>query len=244
MIEAKTDIRKARLLEIGPLDNPTYLKSEANIKYLDYTSETILSAKSKNNPRYALERLVKVDFISPTPAYSEVINEKFDVVIANHVIEHIPDTISWLQEIEKILETNGILFLSVPDKRYTFDITRRNTTFIDLLYNYNNKVKKPSFYNILEHFFYHKAVDAKMVWRNEHLQKIQQQRFSPQEALKVAQRLSKEEYADVHCHVYTMDSFKELVSVLTEMNYIPLQLEEVFDTQPMTNEFQAVFRKF
>ena len=187
-IEEYVDVKNAHMLEIGALDCPTYSKNEVYIKYLDFASKSILAKKSAGDPRYIGDNLVDIDYVCSTPEYSKFIDEKFDLVIANHVIEHIPDTIRWLNEIHQILIPGGNIFLSVPDKRYTFDIIRRNTTFIDLLRNYNNEIKKPDFYHLLEHFYYHKSITAQEAWTNKHIDKVKQYRFDPETAVAVAKK--------------------------------------------------------
>jgi SAM-dependent methyltransferase len=239
-IEQYVNISNVNILEIGALDTPTYTNAECYIKYLDYAPRTVLAQKGSGNPRYQAGGLVDVDYVCLSPEYSEFISEKFDLVIANHVIEHIPDTIRWFNEIHRILSPNGKVFLSVPDKRYTFDIIRRNTTFIDLLRNYDNAVKKPDFYHILDHFYYHKSISVKDVWNNQHLEKVQQNRFDPESAVAVAQKHAKEDYADVHCHVYTSDSFMELMNILIRLKRVDFQMTEITNTEKMQNEFYVV----
>ena len=243
IIENHINIKDARILEIGALDNPTYEKSKFNIKYLDFTDTTTLARKGTNNPRYTIEKLVDVDYICPDPEYSHIITEKFDLVIANHVIEHIPDTIRWLENIYIILDTHGILFLSVPDKRYTFDIVRRETTFIDLLKNYNENIKKPDFYHILEHFYYHKSITTQDAWTNSYGDKIKKLRFDAQTAVELAEKHVKEPYADVHCHVWTSNSFKESFNILVELKKTLFKLELITQPLKMNNEFYVILRK-
>lgn len=42
-------------------------------------------------------------------------NQKYDVITAYHVIEHLLDPVSFLKQIEKILEPSGIVFLETPN---------------------------------------------------------------------------------------------------------------------------------
>lgn len=39
----------------------------------------------------------------------------FDVVIVNHVLEHVPDDLAALRELDRVVRTDGFVFLSVPD---------------------------------------------------------------------------------------------------------------------------------
>jgi SAM-dependent methyltransferase len=49
-------------------------------------------------------------------------NESFDLVIGNHILEHIPDDIQAIKEIYRVLKKNGIAVLQVP-----FSTTIQNT---------------------------------------------------------------------------------------------------------------------
>ncbi len=53
----------------------------------------------------------------------EDVTEKFDVVSVQHVLEHIPDPLSFLSEIKKLIKPGGVLFIQVPDNdKNPFDI--------------------------------------------------------------------------------------------------------------------------
>ncbi len=56
-----------------------------------------------------------------------------DYIVASHVIEHVPDMITWLREIGAILKQSGTVRLAIPDKRYTFDIRRRTSSITDIV---------------------------------------------------------------------------------------------------------------
>lgn len=244
-LEKQIDVSSSKILEIGALDSPMYKKTEFDVKFLDYASRFELSVNGKNNPRYKFENLAEVDFVCPSiDDYSEI-NEEFDLVIANHVIEHIPDTISWLNKINALLRNSGRLFLTVPDKRYTFDIKRNETTFIDLLRAYHDRVRKPDLYSILEHFHYHKSISASDIWKDnkELSRKLNQSRFySIKELYKTGKKLSQLPYADVHCHVFTSHSFIDLIHQLKELDLIQFQIESSSEVKFMSNEFYVVLK--
>jgi len=42
-------------------------------------------------------------------------SRKYDIVVCNHVLEHVPDDRAALKELYRIVRTNGVVFLSVPD---------------------------------------------------------------------------------------------------------------------------------
>ena len=216
IIEKYRDPESSRILEIGALDSPTFVKERHEVKYVDYASKADLSRLGAKNPRYAMERLVDVDYVALTGEYTEVIQEKFDIIVANHVIEHVPDAIGWLHDLGKLLTPDGILFLSVPDRRFTFDIARRESNFIDLLRSHLTRQKKPDFLNLLDHFWNHKAVKAADVLADRHHELMAKMRFSPKAAIENALELSLRPYADVHVHVFTEASFLETFELVAQ----------------------------
>ena len=88
-----------------------------------------------------------------------------DFVIASHVIEHIPDPVGWLAQIGEILTDRGLLVLVVPDRRFTFDVNRPETTAAELIDTMLRGCQTPTF----QQTFSHEAgfvgtVDALAVW--------------------------------------------------------------------------------
>jgi len=106
------------------LDKPTFTKDKENIFYSDWFSKEELYLRFKEKNRPIAEGLCHVDYVIKNKNFSEKINDKFDLVIANHIIEHVPDTIAWLKNISAVLNKNGFLFLAIPHKEYTFDKVR------------------------------------------------------------------------------------------------------------------------
>src|SRR5260221_10733011 len=71
---------------------------------------------------------------------------KFDVVIINHVLEHILDPINFLKKIKKALKTDGILFLQVPNfGSFEARIMKQNWSYLvpnDHYLQFNHKTMK------------------------------------------------------------------------------------------------------
>ena len=42
-------------------------------------------------------------------------NNSYDVVLCNHVLEHVKDDVSAIKELFRILKSNGMIFITVPD---------------------------------------------------------------------------------------------------------------------------------
>ena len=70
-------------------------------------------------------------------------NESFDLIICNHVLEHIEDDKSALNEIYRILRYNGISILQVPIN------VKRENTFEDL--SIKSKIKREKYFGQYDH---------------------------------------------------------------------------------------------
>lgn len=56
-----------------------------------------------------------------------------DFVVANHMLEHVEDPIAALEHQLRVLKPGGILYLTLPDARHSFDSPRQRTTAEHLL---------------------------------------------------------------------------------------------------------------
>jgi hypothetical protein len=181
-----------------------------------------------------------VDFVLRNSTLQDTVTERPDLVIANHVIEHVPDIIRWLQDIRAIIASRGYLFLSVPDRRFTFDYFKPHTDAVDLIRAYDEKLVKPSKYQILRHLYYHAEVNHRDAWDGryppDHLH-----RLSFSEAIGKAQGLS-EHYTDVHCYIFTNETFKRILDDLAESGLVPWSTSAVSDVNRNENEFRVLLQ--
>ena len=105
------DIAHQKGLEVGPLTSPIVTKQLGDIYYLDHLSTKLLKAKYKDDV-IDEEEIVEVDYVLKNSLSSTLKGQKFDYVVASHVIEHIPDFTKWLQEIAGVLKDGGVLSFS------------------------------------------------------------------------------------------------------------------------------------
>lgn len=78
----------------------------------------------------------RVDFLSDARALP-LAADTLDYLISSHVLEHLADPIATLHEWHRVLRPGGLLYLVVPDQRYTFDEPRATTTTEHLLRDFN-----------------------------------------------------------------------------------------------------------
>lgn len=57
-----------------------------------------------------------IDFIVANAFYPPYEDEFFDIIICNNLWEHVPDPLSLLKSISRILKTNGLIIISTPSR--------------------------------------------------------------------------------------------------------------------------------
>jgi SAM-dependent methyltransferase len=242
-----------RGLEIGPLASPRVHKHEGPVRYLDHASAEELRAKygADYGMRNRLDDIVDVDYVigkDMTLSDAVVHDAPFDYVIASHVIEHIPDPIDWMEDIGRILRPGGILSLIIPDKRYCFDINRTLTETSDLVDAYLRRLRQPSFRQVYD--FESRAildmVDTVAVWSRtaDYSAVVRQDVADPDvAALDRCRRMqTSDEFVDVHCHVFTPDSFIGLFEKLARLRLIHYEVAAFVPTEANTLEFYVSLR--
>lgn len=126
----RTADRAGAALEIGPAHNAILPKREGfRTKTVDYLDREGLVEKYRAFSQYSPDDIEDVDYVLPAGAsMSDVIDERFDIVLASHVLEHTISLIDFLNDCTKLLAPNGVLSLVVPDHRYCFDRFRERSS--------------------------------------------------------------------------------------------------------------------
>jgi SAM-dependent methyltransferase len=126
---ARTYLRGSGL-EIGALHNPLKTPPGVRVRYVDRLSNAELR---REYPELAGKNLVEVDILDNGETLSSVGDATQDFVIANHFIEHCEDPIGAVSNMLRVLKEGGVLYLAIPDKRYTFDKDRPVTPIEHLM---------------------------------------------------------------------------------------------------------------
>jgi predicted SAM-dependent methyltransferase len=112
-------------LEIGALHNPLPVPEHARVRYVDRMTTAELR---RQYPELDRKPLVDVDVIDDGERLESVPDRSVDFVIANHFLEHCQDPIGALGTMFRVVRPGGIVYLAVPDKRFTFDVDREITS--------------------------------------------------------------------------------------------------------------------
>jgi len=116
-------------IEIGALSNPQKVPKLVHVTYVDRLPPEA-SARFEDLKGVPLHR---VDVIEDAETLRSFGDGTQDFVIANHVLEHLQDPISGLLAMLRVARPGGVVLLSVPDKRFTFDVNRPVTPFEHLV---------------------------------------------------------------------------------------------------------------
>lgn len=82
----------------------------------------------------------RVDYITDAHSLSKIEDASLDYVCASHVLEHLTNPIKAIREWSRILRPGGTLWLKIPDKRKTFDKTRKRTKLEHLIEDFRRNV--------------------------------------------------------------------------------------------------------
>lgn len=232
----------ADVLEIGALDEPT-APELTGVRYLDWFSTEQLRAAHATTANRHADRIVEVDYVVCKKRFSDDVAERFDVVIANHVIEHIADPIAWLHELARITTATATLFLAVPDRNFTFDFLRSESTAVDLLRAHDEGLERPDVWQILDSLYHHRQLRAADFWDRPFPAEKLARRFTFDEAIALARRHAAKEYADVHCFVYTAASFPGIMEALREADLTAWEVREIAPVAHGHQEFLVCLTK-
>lgn len=231
------DISNGVGLEIGALTNPVLTKRDANILFADHMSTKDLAKKYSAEPVES-DKIVRPDFIIKS-SLSNDIRKQFDYVLASHVIEHIPDMVSWLLDISNILKPGGVLSLVIPDKRYTFDLTRDVSRPADVIGAYLDKNTRP--YSSVMYDF---ARNYRLGVSPDRTEGSFKRRYTIEQSLNMARsNASGKDYIDCHCFVFTPYSFLQIVKELITLDLFPYEVVGFYGTDPGELEFFVSLRK-
>ena len=78
-------------------------------------------------------------FIRDAVDLQRIPKNKYDFILASHVLEHIANPIKALLEWLRVLRSNGFLFIIVPSKELIFDRRRPDTQFKHLIDDYKKR---------------------------------------------------------------------------------------------------------
>ena len=226
-------------LEIGPFTSP--LLNGDNVSYCDVLSYDELRDRARS---------IGLDTGNIPPIhfklgrdYLDEIYEHFDAILSSHAIEHQPDLILHLQQVEKRLSGLGRYFVLIPDKRYCFDNQIAPSTIADVILAYEEKRTSHNIKSVIEHKALTVHNDPRVHWAERTgLQPRPADYHVVRTAIDEFKQLNSA-YIDVHAWYFTPDSFAFIIESLNKLELISLQMERLYRTRYGSIEFWAVLSK-
>lgn len=108
-------------IEIGALHSPIAVTPPVRVQYVDRMTVAELR---RQYPELDAWPLVEPDILDNGERLERIGDGTQDFVIASHFLEHCQDPIGTVKSMLRVVKPGGVLFLAVPDKRYTFDRQR------------------------------------------------------------------------------------------------------------------------
>ncbi len=239
------DLRASTGAEIGPLHQPLVLKSQSDVKYVDHCDTETLKKRWETDPNVDTSTL-HVDAVWGKNTLREALVEcmpsgsaiQLNYVVASHVIEHVPDLITWLKEIHAVLRADGTLRLAIPDRRFTFDYLRRTSNLTDVLEAYVLKRRVPGASRVLDFTLNMADVDCGKAWDGKIVKSELVKKYPLADAMALAMDAERNgTYHDVHCWVFTPESFAELCCEMAEADQLNFECERFVQTEHNQFEF-------
>ena len=233
---------KSKILDVGPLNNPMFSKNEADIYYADVKS----TEEIKNIYSYLEEsrfnRIVDIDYVIED-SYENTFKDKdtkFDFIIFSHVFEHIPNPIEVLLDVSTILSLKGKLCILLPDKEFTFDHYRENTSFADWYDVYIRGEAHSLPRLVLDNMLDSVTLNNPMDYWNKNVTEYPNPNIST--CLDLYQKFvnGNEKSFEGHHWVFTDISFLKILENLYKLNLIPYNFLNFYPTAYNDNTFGLI----
>jgi GT2 family glycosyltransferase/SAM-dependent methyltransferase len=227
-------------LEIGPFCNPQ-LRGD-NVRYFDIADRETLIQRAVAL-QCAIAEPPVIDYVSATGDMN-IIDGRFDQVLSSHCVEHQPDLVRHLDDVSRILRDGGAYFLIVPDKRFSFDHYREESTIADVLGAHIERRKLHYARSVMNMRFLATHNDPVAHWQGQHGVPGLQQRGLDGVKEAVEQLIENAGiYIDTHAWYFTPTSFRTIVTILNELSLSKLKVEKIYNTPFGRLEFCAILRK-
>ena len=162
-----------------------------------------------------------------------------DYVVASHVIEHAPDVVGWLAQIREVLAPGGLLGLAIPDRRFTFDLLRPESTLGEMVEAHLTGYVRPSIRQVFDSYERTRPVDIAQAWAEDLTRTLGPIPAKLQSAFALVRDLQAGRYIDSHCWVFTPASFLAMLEAMQALGWCGYRIEAFHPTDPGDHEFHV-----
>lgn len=224
-------------LEVGPYFNP--LLRGGNVRYLDMYTAEALRQRALWEGHDAAGCPEEIHFVGGFEACPE---DAFEVVFSSHAIEHQPDLVGHLKQVERVLQPGGRYMMIVPDSRYCFDRTLPLSRISEVIQAHEEKRQSHALATVIDHYMFSDHNDPVEHWRGNHSPSVR----TGEECIRAARLASHSAdgvYIDAHAWRFCPTSFREIVATLNETGLLNLTPLRIYDTPFGRFEFMAALQK-
>ena len=227
-------------LEIGAGCKPLVSKKGGwNVKVVDHATQDMLRDKYRGHYQADIEQIEEVDIVWNSKALHNCVSleqhHRFDYCIASHLVEHIPDLLTFFHSMEILLKPSGILSLAVPDKRFSFDAFKPISTTADILqaHTHRHLASRHSAKTVFENVAYNVTSGEARCWPQEPINELGI--FSPfaetQEIFDSVVDDPSSPYSDCHAWYFTPSSFRLIITELRALGRTKFAVKELLPSQ-------------
>jgi hypothetical protein len=142
------------------------------------------------------------------------------------------------------LKEDGLICLAIPDRRFTFDLHRPESTIGELVEAYLLRARRPPARHLFDKVALHAAYPKAQAWEDDMTVQLPPAAEHLPEAYRLAQRVASTiDYVDTHCWVFTPESFLDVVDRLSQLGLFPFQIDYFHPTEYRDYEFYVRLRK-
>lgn len=197
-------------IEIGAFASPLSVPTGVKVTYIDksdvdaVTEPFSISGLTLEDFGVDVGSIIKPDIVDDGETLSKVGDYSQDFVIANHVLEHFEDPIKGFRNMLRVLKHGGILYLSLPEMRRSFDRTREQTSFEHILRDYEEGPgwSRDQAYAEFAKIFVTQGMDKGLFEKSSGAQR---EAFENQQA-----KVLNEVNFSIHFHAWTMDGMQDM----------------------------------
>ena len=221
----------ASILEIGPSHQPTLARRDGfNTKNADHLNRSGLIEKYQGHPGVDVSAIEDVDYVlTPGVPLATGIDERFDLVLASHVLEHSTSLIDFVNDCAGLLNPGGTLALILPDKRFCFDRFRERSSLGAVIDAATAKRRTHSVGALTEYALYATRRGGSIAWGP-----AQRGRYEWVHGFDTARDLvaasDDETYVDIHRWVFTPHHLRLLLRDLAELDHVGIHESFFHDT--------------
>jgi hypothetical protein len=142
------------------------------------------------------------------------------------------------------LKDDGLVCLAIPDRRFTHDLRRPESTLGELVEAYLLRVRRPPARHLFDRVLLAAKFSKAEAWQDDMYACSPPRVDRLDDAYRLAERAAMtNDYVDAHCWIFTPESFLDVADRLSRIGLFPFVIEYFHPTEYGDYEFYTRLRK-